>query len=148
MLRRLLYSSLAIAPSKAGINSIIQAARKHNSVLAIGGVLFFDGRHFVQVLEGTDESVTSMLERIKADDRHTAITIVANNLVHQREWGNWSMGFIGPQQLLRHFPEVDFGEHLSLGASASASLIHTLEKIRISAAVVTFEDAFAGTTMA
>lgn len=92
MVRQLLYVSRAV-PSDAVIplDPIYESSRHNNAIDGVTGLLFSDGRRFVQVLEGSDEAVGATMERIRSDPRHQHIVVLRDATVPAREFGMWSM---------------------------------------------------------
>ena len=92
MFRQLLYVSRATPSGETvALDPIYESSRHNNAIDGVTGLLFSDGRRFVQVLEGPDEAVAATMARIAADQRHSAIEIVADQAVAAREFGQWSM---------------------------------------------------------
>jgi hypothetical protein len=88
-LRQLLYHSLAVGNPDLG--TILAASKRNNGIDGITGILLCDGRSYLQVLEGPQDSVTSTYERICADPRHSDITVIRDQLIEQRNFAYWSM---------------------------------------------------------
>ena len=88
-IRQLIYQCRATGPVDA--DGILQASRHNNALDGITGLLWFDGTHFVQVLEGPEESVRTAYERIAADPRHEALELLSDRRLDKAEFGYWSM---------------------------------------------------------
>lgn len=92
MMRQILYVSTSTVPGDgADLTSILEQSRHNNAIDGITGLLWSDGRRFMQAFEGPQESVRSTWSRIQADDRHHDITILRDALVGVREFGTWTM---------------------------------------------------------
>lgn len=92
MLRQLLYVSRSAPDGRAvPLDAIYEASRHNNAIDGLTGLLFSDGRRFVQVLEGSDEAVAATMARIRADPRHQDIVVLRDAAVAAREFGMWSM---------------------------------------------------------
>lgn len=89
--RRLIYSSRA---TDANFLAILRESRTNNGVDGISGLLTFDGRGFVQVIEGPPESVEATFGRIQQDRRHTDILLISDTLEPDRAFGDWTMAGI------------------------------------------------------
>lgn len=72
---------------------ILEKARVKNEHLNITGFLLYDKGSFLQVLEGPEDSVQSVMTSILADDRHGNIKFISNKIVSEREFGDWSMAY-------------------------------------------------------
>ncbi|KQM56946.1 MULTISPECIES: BLUF domain-containing protein [unclassified Sphingomonas] len=73
------------------VDQILQQSRHNNAVDGITGLLWHDGAHFLQVIEGPELSVASTYARIMGDTRHTELAILSDRSVPKREFGYWSM---------------------------------------------------------
>lgn len=74
---RLLYlSHLAPGRDFSVVGPILHVSRERNPRLGIHGVLVFDGARFCQLLEGRRPEVTALLQRIRADARHTRLRVL------------------------------------------------------------------------
>lgn len=94
MLTRLIYASEpteALAP--AIVQDIVTRARHNNHRLHLSGMLVFDSRCFLQVLEGERATLSALYHRIAADTRHRRIELMEVVPVHERCFGRWTMGF-------------------------------------------------------
>ena len=87
--RQLCYSSRS-APG-VDVDHILQQSRHNNAVDGITGLLWHDGTHFLQVIEGPEASVAATYARIAADPRHDELEILSNRTIGVREFGYWSM---------------------------------------------------------
>lgn len=92
-LEQLLYISTIAPLGKAGLSSILAAARRNNQANDITGLLMFNGKRFLQVLEGPIDAVEATFARIDRDPRHRAQVVLARKTVAQREFGDWSMAY-------------------------------------------------------
>lgn len=92
MFRQLLYVSRA-APAGAtvALDPIYEVSRHNNALDGVTGLLFSDGRRFVQVLEGSDVAIDATMTRIRADQRHDHLVVLRDGVVAEREFGGWSM---------------------------------------------------------
>jgi len=55
----------------SSVTDIVRAARCNNTQLQVNSVLIFDGWRFCQYFEGEEANVAELVERIRADARHT-----------------------------------------------------------------------------
>ena len=89
--RRIIYSSRA---TDADFFAILRESRTNNGIDGISGLLAFDGRSFVQLLEGPPESVGATFGRIRQDPRHTDIVVISDSIEADRAFGDWTMAGI------------------------------------------------------
>jgi len=76
---------------KLDLNKICEAAVRNNNKNNITGVLLFHNNHFLQVLEGNLGTISSLVDKISADSRHSNLEIIYNNSLEKRNYPNWEM---------------------------------------------------------
>ncbi|MBB3692252.1 BLUF domain-containing protein [Sphingomonas sp. BK580] len=86
---QLVYISTAVG--QVATAPILAASRTNNTRDRITGLLFSDGRRFLQALEGEPAMVERAFVRIGADPRHRALVVLSRREVAQREFGDWAM---------------------------------------------------------
>jgi hypothetical protein len=75
---------------------ILNSSRKNNKKQGITGVLIYNKGHFLQILDGSRESVNTVFhEHILKDKRHENIVTLSQGLMAKRDFVNWDMGFYG-----------------------------------------------------
>ncbi len=124
MLTRLIYASEpteALTPTI--VQSIVGRARAHNQRQHLSGLLAFDSRCFLQVLEGERAPLNALYSRIAADPRHRRLELLEVVPVHERRFGRWSMGFAAAdaahaELFLRFGSSPQFDPYAMTGASA------------------------------
>ncbi len=91
-MRQIIYISTATAQLTAEDPAhILDVSSRRNTLDAITGLLYFDGKRFLQALEG------------ESDPRHRAIVILSDRSVAAREFGNWAMARRSPGLGAEHF---------------------------------------------
>ena len=82
----------------ADVEAILETSRRRNAADDVSGLLIFDGKRFLQALEGPLETVEGTFSRIALDTRHRALVRLSSRHVETREFGNWSMAcqIVGP----------------------------------------------------
>lgn len=94
-LRRLFYVSRTPEQVEARVvNAILAESRRLNRQRDVTGALAYSGQYFAQVLEGDAEHLTALLQRIARDPRHRDLTVVFEQHITQRDYGEWSMGYL------------------------------------------------------
>jgi Sensors of blue-light using FAD len=71
---------------------ILAGARCNNKLRNITGFLLSDRSWFFQVLEGDKQALSTTLNRIYSDKRHTGLTIIQTQSIVTRSFDNWTMG--------------------------------------------------------
>ncbi|MEM9445551.1 MAG: BLUF domain-containing protein [Verrucomicrobiota bacterium] len=91
----LLYSSVArYQMSKEDLLSLLNHSRENNIQSGITGMLIYNEQLFMQVLEGSKETIKSLYEnKIKKDTRHTLVSLYLFEPIEAREFEDWSMAF-------------------------------------------------------
>lgn len=80
---------------------ILAAGMRNNPARKIIGVLIFDGRNFVQVLEGRRSVVYETFLRIQADTRHGGVELVGFSEVSDRLFDGWAVLSSPPAEAAR-----------------------------------------------
>lgn len=87
------YISTAKDVGDADLSAILEASRRNNVRDGITGLLLFNGKRFLQALEGPETLVQHAYDRIKADARHRAAVTLASSTVAAPQFGGWDMAF-------------------------------------------------------
>jgi len=90
-MRQLVYISTATPRIDPNPADILATSRRNNARDGVSGLLWFDGKRFLQALEGEEAVVARTFERIGADPRHRALVILSDRQVETREFGAWAM---------------------------------------------------------
>ncbi|QNA83888.1 BLUF domain-containing protein [Sphingomonas sp. So64.6b] len=91
-MRQILYISVSTAPAgKADLAAILEQSRHNNAIDGVTGLLWSDGTHFMQVIEGPATSVEATFGRIILDSRHRDVETLHDRPIEARGFGSWSM---------------------------------------------------------
>ena len=94
-LKCITYISFAAAHVRSSdIKNILEISRARNLADAVSGVLIFNGAVFVQIIEGPVRKIDSLMTRIRNDRRHSDLIILMDKRVLDRQFVNWSMGYV------------------------------------------------------
>ena len=81
--------------NKAAINheltAITKDAKLRNKILQITGVLFYQNRSFLQIIEGSKTSLQHLMSYIERDKRHTNLVRLVDQPIKQRGFNRWNM---------------------------------------------------------
>ncbi len=92
---QIFYVSRAVAVfDHAAIQSVLHTARRNNASLDITGCLLFSGHCFAQVIEGKQAAVRALSRQIAADPRHAGVRFLAESRRAEREYADWTMGYL------------------------------------------------------
>lgn len=95
--RRLLYASRARGDDRhSDQTAILRQARANNGLNGVSGVLWTDGRHYVQLLEGPPEAVSTIFDAIGKDGRHDEVRVLSDTVEPTRLFADWSMASLLP----------------------------------------------------
>ena len=86
-------SRLTVPPEnrRAEIASILEASQRKNLDREVTGALLIWVDYVVQTLEGQEDVVRGLFEKIAGDPRHEAVTLLEAHHVDARTFGRWSM---------------------------------------------------------
>lgn len=102
MIYTLMYLSVATHPMQPyELSSILEQSRTSNKENDITGCLAYieglltEEQHciFIQILEGSEEAVTAVFDKIKVDNRHEDVKLVRQGYIEKRNFESWEMGF-------------------------------------------------------
>ncbi len=90
----LIYVSSAVHLfSHEELVALLQTSRRNNTADGITGMLLYKAGNFMQVLEGEEEAVRRLHDRIQRDPRHRGLITLLEQRTDERQFGSWSMGF-------------------------------------------------------
>lgn len=75
------------------VDDILAASRRNNATARVTGLLLFNGKRFLQLLEGAPAMVEETYARIQRDARHFAVVKLSERKIEEREFGAWEMAF-------------------------------------------------------
>ena len=131
MLTRLIYASEVTDPMTPEVlQDIVDKARRSNQTRQITGMLAFDSRYFLQMLEGSREAVNEVYNRIVTDPRHQRLQILESVQVDERHFATWSMGFSAAdahgREILLRYSSGDQFVPSKMTASGALGLLRAL----------------------
>jgi hypothetical protein len=89
------YTSLARLDLQTDdLEDIHRTAREQNALDGITGLLVFNGTHFLQIIEGSEQAIEELIERLRKDPRHTGFEIRDKRKVEARSFPDWSMELV------------------------------------------------------
>lgn len=94
MLVRLLYASRAVDTTPAAIQTILEAARRHNHEHGVTGILVYGGGVFMQAIEGGRQVISDLYGTIQRDPRHKDVLLLHYEEILERRFGGWTMGLV------------------------------------------------------
>ena len=89
------YTSLGrLDLQEADLEDIHRSAREQNALDGVTGLLVFNGTHFLQIIEGSEQAIEELVERLRMDPRHTGFEIRDRRKVEGRSFPDWSMELV------------------------------------------------------
>ena len=99
-LHRTVYMSTAVGVLRAEeLDRIYFRANAANSGAGITGLMLFYEGVFLQVLEGPQSGVVSLLEKIRRDRRHANLVVLESGPVAERSFAQSAMHFVAARNL-------------------------------------------------
>jgi len=93
-LQEIIYvSTLATDAPLRVVADIAVKSRATNQKLDITGLLVFDGMHFCQQLEGTEQEIAALMAQIRQDPRHTNVAVLHCGPLDQRRFRGFNLGY-------------------------------------------------------
>lgn len=91
---RLIYISTATSkPTEADLTSLLRQANGRNLRQKITGMLLYNNRSYMQILEGDAKDVHEIYAAICKDPRNEGNVILLESEISAREFPDWNMGF-------------------------------------------------------
>lgn len=88
------YASCVSAPlSREQLLALLLQCRTNNAERGITGMLLYGRGTFLQTIEGDEAVVDPLVEQIWKDDRHQDVRLLGRQVVTERQYADWSMGF-------------------------------------------------------
>lgn len=94
-LKTLTYVSRAsLDITERDLVAILESARRRNSLEGITGLLIFNGVRFLQIIEGAEAAIDTLVSDLRRDSRHTSFEIQDERIVEARSFPEWSMQLV------------------------------------------------------
>jgi hypothetical protein len=121
-MQQLVYVSTAItAFNDDALRVLLARARANNAALGVSGMLLHQAGTFLQVLEGESAVVDRLYERISHDPRHAHVLLLTRAEIGERNFADWSMGFVDVRGTAKRLPGFrSIGDLTGLAGNATA----------------------------
>ncbi len=93
-LYQLVYISRITSTGLSGastLNDIAKAAIKNNTADDVTGILCYGNGYFFQCIEGSEQALTNLKNRILMDDRHKDMQTLGFSAISKRRFTGWSL---------------------------------------------------------
>ncbi len=99
-LHRLIYLSSAVGVLRADeLDRILLRSKASNSGAGITGLLLFHEGSFLQMIEGPVAGVTSLMQKIRRDRRHSGIIMLQSEECSERIFPDSPLHYVAPRNL-------------------------------------------------
>lgn len=86
-----LYISTAPHLTSDEMENILATAERNNAERGVTGFLLYNGRNFLQLLEGEESDLVALMTRIAHDTRHSGVSLIGRKEVEERSCPTWAM---------------------------------------------------------
>lgn len=115
------------------ILNILTHSWKYNHNSYISGMLIYDNKHFIQIIQGPIATIDKLYTRISKDPRHAGLKLIGEELLHERNCSGWGIGFYDNQEVADIFYDslnIGHGEALyDVNYANAKSLLLALKNI-------------------
>ncbi|MEE4212713.1 MAG: BLUF domain-containing protein [Parvularcula sp.] len=91
MISQYVYVSTAQGLSRADVEDILETCARNNVDLGVTGLLLYNGRNFLQLLEGEGVTLDALMSKIEEDPRHSGVTTLYEGEKPARDCADWAM---------------------------------------------------------
>jgi len=73
------------------LSELLAVSARNNAAKDITGMLLYADGNFMQALEGEEDAINALAEKIALDPRHTRMMTLHRGPIAERRFANWSM---------------------------------------------------------
>ena len=94
-----MYSICYVSAASSHMNkeqllNLLTICQKNNKANNVTGLLLYNGHGtFIQVLEGDQEVIEKLYDKVRDDPRHHRVNCIGKKIIEKRSFPEWSMGF-------------------------------------------------------
>jgi hypothetical protein len=106
---QLVYISQITSTGLSGpstLNDISETSIEQNQADNVTGILCYGNGYFLQCVEGSEQALTNLKNRLLIDDRHKELQILDFSEISQRRFTNWSLRSITLERWMTKEPEL------------------------------------------
>ncbi len=93
MIQTAYVSRAAEAVTEESLLSLMQQCLANNEASGVTGMLLYGNDTFLQVIEGEEAVLDTLVDKIRKDPRHAEIHFLYRKPVEHRQYTDWSLGF-------------------------------------------------------
>lgn len=90
-MKQMIYRSRPFGFDNSTLDGILMHARRNNILNDITGALICRRDMYIQLVEGPDEAIDALFDRLQDDDRHVNVRLIASTQVEERIFPQWAM---------------------------------------------------------
>lgn len=91
MIIQYVYISTALDLSRDEVDAILATCARKNASEGITGLLLYNGRNFLQLLEGDKVALDTLMSSIEVDPRHAGVVMMHKGNAQARVCPDWAM---------------------------------------------------------
>ena len=106
---QLVYISQITSTGLSGsstLNDISEISIEQNQADNVTGILCYGNGYFLQCVEGSEQALTNLKNRLLVDDRHKELKILDFSQISQRRFTNWSLRSVTLERWMTKEPEL------------------------------------------
>ncbi len=77
----------------AELEEILRVSRANNQRDRITGMLLYKSGNIIQVLEGPEDKISALLDKLRYDPRHYGVQVLLCDQINERQFDQWAMAF-------------------------------------------------------
>lgn len=93
-MHRIVYVSTGQDITDTDLADILEVAQRRNAQEGITGFVMFNGRNFIQLVEGEEAALRSLMAALLRDPRHTGVVTLVDEPIAARCCAEWTMNRI------------------------------------------------------
>ena len=94
-MHQVIYRSKASRPlDQVELNALITKASQRNKVVNLTGLLLYRSQVFFQILEGDQNDIDTLYQKILKDPLHRDIELLYRSDIKERRFADWSMHLV------------------------------------------------------
>ena len=75
------------------MRDLLNHARRKNAEMNVTGLLCYDHKQFLQIIEGETDVIMDLFHKIQSDPRHTDVRILHEGDIDNRAFSDWKMAY-------------------------------------------------------
>ncbi|MGP9556600.1 BLUF domain-containing protein [Psychrobacter sp. AOP7-A1-24] len=92
--------------SPSTLNDISETAVERNQIDNVTGILCYGNGYFLQCVEGSEQALTNLKNRLIVDDRHKELKVLNFSAITKRRFASWSLRSITLERWMTKEPEL------------------------------------------